>query len=135
MDLEAEANAALTTALLAQNKLADAGETVGRTRQLVVQSPIIQIDAAIADAQLSAAQGKTTAAGKSLSVLVSKTARTACVPCQFEARLALGQMEMKSGQRAAGRAHLQALEREAQAQDFGLIARQAAEAEGISNPK
>ena len=134
-DLEAEANAALTTALLAQNKLADAGETVHRTRQLEVQNPVIRLQAAIADAQLSAAQGRTAAAGKSLSVLVSQAAKMTCVPCQFEARLALGRMEMKSGQTAAGRTHLQALEREAQAQDFGLIAREAAEAEAVSQVK
>jgi hypothetical protein len=44
-------------------------------------------------------------------------------------------MEMTSGQTGAGRTHLQALEREAEAQDFALIARQAAEAEAISQPK
>ncbi len=132
-DMEGEANAALTTVLLAQNKLAEAADIVRQTRKVAIQNPVIQIEAAIVDAQLSAAQGKTAAAGKSLSVLVSRATKIACVPCQFEARLALGQMEMKSGQTAAGRAHLQALEREAQAQDFALIAREAAEA--VSQPK
>jgi len=134
-ELEVEANAALTTALLAQNKVADAGETVRRTRQIAVQTPVIRIQAAIADAELTAAQGKTVTAGKSLRALVSQAAKLSCVPCQFEARLALGQMEMKSGQTSAGRAHLHALELDAQAQDFVLIARQAAEAENVPQAK
>ena len=71
------------------------------------------------------------AAGKSLNALIAKAIKTACVPCQFEARLALGQIEMKSGRVAEGRAHLQALERDAQSADFALIARQAAEAEAV----
>jgi len=135
LDLEGEANAALTTALLAQNKLAEAGEAVSRTRQIEIQDPIIRSRAAIADAQLDAREGRTAAAGRSLSVIVSRSTHIACVPCEFEARLALGEMEMKSGQTTAGRAHLQALERESQAQDFGLIARKAAEAEAVSQPK
>jgi eukaryotic-like serine/threonine-protein kinase len=134
-DLEGEANVALTDVLLAQNKLTEAEEVVRRTRQIAIQNPVIQIEAAIVDAKLSAAQGKTSAAGKSLGVLVSRSVKMGCVPCQFDARLALGQFEMKSGQTASGRAHLQALEREAQAQDFALIARQAAEAEAIPQPK
>jgi len=134
-DLEGEANVALTDALLAQNKLADAEEIARRTRQIAIQNPVIQIEAAIADAKLSAAQGKTSAAGKNLSVLVSKAVKMACIPCQFDARLALGEFEMKSGHAAAGRAHLQALERDAQAQDFALIAREAVEAEAISQTK
>ena len=134
-ELEGEANAALASALLAQKKLAEAEGVVRQMRQIQTQNPGILIQAAIVDAQLSAAQGKTTAAGKSLSSIVSKAAKMGCIPCQFDARLALGEFEMKSGQSAAGRVHLQALQRDAQAADFGLIARQAAEAEAVSNPK
>ena len=44
---------------------------------------------------------------------------------QFEARLALGEIEMKSGDRAAGQARLEALEREVTARGYGLIASKA----------
>jgi len=47
---------------------------------------------------------------------------------QLDARLALGEIEMKSGQTASGRVHLQALEREAHAKGFELIARKSAAA-------
>jgi hypothetical protein len=48
------------------------------------------------------------------------------VPEQLEARLALGEIEMKSGASDAGRARLAALEKDAQAKGFLLIARKAA---------
>jgi tetratricopeptide (TPR) repeat protein len=134
-DLEGEANTSLTSALLAQNKLGEAADVVRQTRGIAIQNPEILFEAAIVDAQLTAARGKTGSAGRSLTALVAKAAKTGCVPCQFEARLARGKIEMKAGQTAAGRAHLQALEREAQAQDFGLIAREAAEAEAVSQAK
>lgn len=47
---------------------------------------------------------------------------------EFEARLALGEIELASGQVAAGRARLETLEKEATAKGFLLIARQAAAA-------
>jgi serine/threonine protein kinase/tetratricopeptide (TPR) repeat protein len=128
-DLEADANAALTTALLGEKKVADAADVVRRTRQIEVQDPVIRLKTAIVDAQLSAAQGKAAAAGRSLSVLISRSAKMNCLSCQFESRLALGELEMKYGEPAAGHAHLQALQRDAQAADFALIARQAAQAD------
>jgi hypothetical protein len=47
---------------------------------------------------------------------------------ELEARLALGEIEIKSGKSASGRARLEALEKDARAKGFGLIAREAAEA-------
>ncbi|MGH9801830.1 MAG: tetratricopeptide repeat protein, partial [Blastocatellia bacterium] len=49
------------------------------------------------------------------------------VSCQFEARLALGEIEIQAGQVAAGRAHLTALAAEARTKGFGLIARRASQ--------
>jgi hypothetical protein len=46
----------------------------------------------------------------------------------FEARLALGEIEMASGRAAAGRSHLAALERDAKAKGLLRIARRAASA-------
>ena len=44
---------------------------------------------------------------------------------QYEARLALGEIELASGQTARGRSRLDALAREAPGRGFGLIARKA----------
>jgi hypothetical protein len=44
---------------------------------------------------------------------------------QFEARLALGEMEMKSGDAAGGQTRLEALEKDATSRDFLLMVRKA----------
>jgi len=46
----------------------------------------------------------------------------------FEARLALGEIEMSSGNRAAGRGRLESLQKDANQKGLGLIAQQAASA-------
>lgn len=47
---------------------------------------------------------------------------------EFDAQLALGEIEKKSGHADAGRCRLAALERDAKAVGFGLMARKAAAA-------
>jgi serine/threonine protein kinase/tetratricopeptide (TPR) repeat protein len=128
-ELEGLANVDLGEALLAENKVKEADEVIAKTHRIATEDPGLIVQAAIVNAELNAAQGKTSTAGRSLTALVAKAIKIGCIPCQFEARLALGKLEMKSRQSAAGLAHLHALERDAQAADFGLIARQAAEAE------
>ena len=49
---------------------------------------------------------------------------------QFEIRLALGEIEMKSGKTASGMARLKSLERDATAKNFLLIAHKAKAAAG-----
>jgi hypothetical protein len=51
---------------------------------------------------------------------------------QLEASLALGQIQMTGPNPAAGRARLQALEKSARAKGFELIARKAANGNGVS---
>jgi hypothetical protein len=64
---------------------------------------------------------------KLISVLAEAT-KTGFVGDQLEVRLALGEIEMKSGKTNAGRARLAALEKEAAKKDFLLVARKAAAA-------
>jgi hypothetical protein len=54
---------------------------------------------------------------------------------QFEARLALGEMERKSSETAAGRARLQALEKDAASYGSLLIARKARATLGEQDPR
>ena len=82
----------------------------------------------IEDARIEAALGKSEEATNKLQFALSETANRELVELQFEARLALGEIETKSGQTTIGRAHLQAVERDAKAKGFLLIARKAAAA-------
>ena len=87
-----------------------------------------RLQVAFAVARLDAALGRTAKARKDLESVLSAAERASFYGLQLEARLALGQMEMKSEETATGRARLEALEAEARAKSYGLIARRAAEA-------
>jgi len=49
---------------------------------------------------------------------------------ELDARLALAELEMKAGQTAEGRAHLTAIEADARAKGYNLVARKAGSARG-----
>jgi len=63
-----------------------------------------------------------------LQSVLTEADKLGFVPCYFEARLALGEVEMSAGDTSAGRARLKALEKDARAKGFLLIARKAATA-------
>jgi hypothetical protein len=67
-------------------------------------------------------------ASKSLETVRLDAAKYGFATVGLEARLAQGEIEMRAGSVTAGRARLSALEREARARGFGLIARKAAAA-------
>ena len=85
----------------------------------------------IAVAQVQAALGNTAQATKTLRATLDMVNRYGFVEYALEARLALGQIEMKSGH-VTGRARLQALQREAQARGFGEIAKEAEQSLNVS---
>jgi tetratricopeptide (TPR) repeat protein len=130
-DEEARAYIVLARALLAQSKNAPAQETITMLTPLVEKSlnRSIHLSFGIVSAQVRAASGRRgdiTQAVKDLQGTLIEARHYHYVGYQFEARLALGQIEMKSGDTAAGRARLAALEADAKAKGFGLIARKAA---------
>jgi len=84
--------------------------------------------ASMMDAKTMAAIGKPADALKMLQNLLGDAAKNGYQPHQFEIRLALGTIEIKSGQVSAGRARLDALQRDAHAKGFLRIARKAREA-------
>jgi hypothetical protein len=57
--------------------------------------------------------------------MLAEATKRGFVGYQLEARLALGELEMKSRQTAAGRAHLTALEKEARTRGFLAVSRKA----------
>jgi hypothetical protein len=82
-------------------------------------------------AQVKAALGNTVEASRTLRGSLDMANRHGCVEYALEARLALGEIEMRSSS-AVGRAHLQALQSEAQARGFGDITRQARQGLNVS---
>jgi hypothetical protein len=128
-DDEVLARAVLARALLAQVKPAEAREQIDLATDLVAKSPMpaVRINYAIAAALVRAATGITADATRSLEATLAEATKYGYLGYQFEARLALAEIEMKSGKTSAGRARLEALQREAAAKGFGLIARKASQ--------
>jgi tetratricopeptide (TPR) repeat protein/TolB-like protein len=130
---ETLADAVLVQALVAQEELADAAHELDAATPLgaKVQSEGARLQLAIVAASvraLSAAPVDRAAAGRSLEATLAEATRLGFVPYQYQARLALAEIELKAGHSAAGRARLVALEKDARAKGFLLIAQKAAAA-------
>jgi len=129
-DAEAGARAVQAKAFLAQGQVGKAREAIGRAVELArkSQSRAARAGVEIVSAQVRAAVGKPADARESLKATLAETKKYGFVRPELEARLALGQIEMKSGQTIAGRARLEALQKDARVKGFGLVARKAAAA-------
>ncbi len=118
----------LARALLAQGKVVEARQVIERAVPLAAKSPHTLLPVAITAARVRGADGKALEAARSLGGLLAEASRAGLVSYQLEIRLALGEIEVKSGKAVLGRARLEALEKEAAAKGFGLIAGKAAAA-------
>jgi ATP/maltotriose-dependent transcriptional regulator MalT len=125
----------LARALLAQGKVAPAAEAMQHARSLAAksQNPEIRWRTAIAASRIDTA-GKdadhSAAARKELAAIITKSRELGYMGIELDARLALAEIEMKTGQIAAGRTHLATIEADAKAKGYNLIARKAATARG-----
>lgn len=137
-DDEIQAWSILARTLLASTSAESAAEAIGHALSLAgkSQDPEIRWRAAIAAARVNAA-GKDVArtasaigARKQLSDVVAKSRQLGYRGIELDARLALAEIEMKEGQVAAGRTHLAAIEADAKARGYSLVARKAALAHG-----
>jgi DNA-binding winged helix-turn-helix (wHTH) protein/tetratricopeptide (TPR) repeat protein/TolB-like protein len=137
-DDEIQAWCVLARALLAQGKAAEAKDAMQHARSLAAksQNPNIRWPTAITAARIETA-GKGvahSAAGlakqKELAAIVTKSRELGYQGIELDARLALAEMEMKAGQTTAGRAQLTAIEADAKAKGYNLVARKAALARG-----
>ena len=88
----------------------------------------VRLSVAITGASIRAARGDVARSLKDLEEIVREAHNAKLIQFELEARLALAEIEMQSGQTVIGRAHLRALERDAKAKGFLLIARKAAAA-------
>ncbi|MGA2721362.1 MAG: tetratricopeptide repeat protein [Bryobacteraceae bacterium] len=80
---------------------------------------------AITAARVDGASGRTAAALASLAQSLRRAEELNAVNLQFEARLAMGEIEMRTGARTSGETRLAALQSDALARGFLRIARQA----------
>ena len=114
--------------LLRQGRLVEAQSTIDRAAMVAQKSDdrATRLWVAIMGARVRAATGKPAEAMEALATVLAEATKLGLVDYQFESRLALGEIEMKSGKPAAGRARLETLQKEAKAKGFGLIARKAA---------
>ena len=133
--LKLSQNAAVANALLAQALLEGgtakdatvaAQHAVSLSQQAADRGP--RFVTALIEAKTQAANGNRADAAKAMQNLLAEVTKSGYLPFEFEIRLALGAIEMQSGRAAAGRARLEALEKDARAKGFFRIARKAKEA-------
>jgi hypothetical protein len=137
-DDEIQAWCTLSRALLAEGKVVAAKEVAQHAWDLALKSQNIKTrwGVAIAAARAEAAQKdgahspSGAAARKELASVVAKSHQLGYRLVELDARLALAEFEMKAGQTVEGRAHLTAIEAEAKAIGYNLVAHKAAVAGG-----
>jgi serine/threonine protein kinase/tetratricopeptide (TPR) repeat protein len=124
---EGSAHLALAEVLLARAKLPAAQQEVAQAVSLSGKgvNRETRFELAITSARVDAAVGNFSEALRSLELTRSETVHYGYISHQFDTRLALGEIEMDSGNTRAGRAGLIALQKEAEAKGFALIAQKA----------
>jgi len=137
-EMEATAYALLARAQVEEGKYDAAQHAVERATLLSTkgQEPLVRLSVAIVRARgRSASEGNSATRRKlssealhKLSSVVAEARKFGFLGVELQARLAMGEVEMKSGLAGAGSKRLADLERNAQAKGYGLIARKAAAA-------
>jgi tetratricopeptide (TPR) repeat protein/TolB-like protein/predicted Ser/Thr protein kinase len=124
---ELNARNLLSRSLLAQGKIVEAEKEIhiAELTAATTESRLIGIDTLITAARTHAATGKAADASKSLASVLAESSRLSCGRCEFEARFALAEIEMKQGKKVAARDHFTGLEKDATSKGFLLIVHQA----------
>ena len=130
---EAGARIMMARSFLAQNKFPEAEAALTRATTLSRNSPnrALRFELSLASAYVGAAatnrpdRVSVAEAKKILGSSLTEATKCGYLGYEFRIRLALGEIELKHGNAAAGRASLEALARDAQAKQFGFIARSA----------
>jgi eukaryotic-like serine/threonine-protein kinase len=129
-DDEAVALSLAARAALEAGRAADAAEPLERARKLAAASQHegARREFLLASSLVRAARGDASGARRSLESAIARAGEAGLVAFGFEAELALGSIEIRSGAAAAGRARLEKVEKDAAARDFARVARRAAAA-------
>jgi ATP/maltotriose-dependent transcriptional regulator MalT len=122
---EAGARDVLAQALLAERRVEDAAAEIAAAGSLAANDPPTLFSRSITEARVLAAKGNATEAVRKLQGTSQRARETGLVPYHLQARLAIGQIQMASGDAGQGRGTLELLSREAQQLHYSLIARKA----------
>lgn len=136
LDNEILGGTVLARALLMEGRAENAQkeiDAVRKTRLGAKSDRTVLFELAIVTALVQAEQGETAEATKNLEATLVDARKLGFVGFQFEARLALGEIEMTSGRADAGRAFLAAVEKDATSKGFLLIAQKAHHAAGVGS--
>jgi hypothetical protein len=114
----------LADALLSSDNPGKAQEEIKKALQLTQTSNdrTLKLSAAIIGAKVDARGGKVGAALLSLPAIQVEARNAGLVQTEFEARLALGEIQMRAGHTVAGRSALQSLAHDAKSRGFPLLA-------------
>jgi tetratricopeptide (TPR) repeat protein len=139
-DDEAAAEAVFALAWLAEGRLREAQQAIARLekRLTVTQDRLLRLSGGISVARVQAASKRpdqVKVARQRLETLIREAADIGAVAIAFEARLALGEIEITAGDVPAGRARLEGLARDATAKGFVNTARKAAVAARVDPPR
>ncbi|HTS35951.1 MAG TPA: protein kinase [Candidatus Solibacter sp.] len=125
----------LSQALVAQKKIPEALQAIAKSKELLAKSidQLTHLQVAIDDGYVAGMSqsrqasndAKTLDGAKILEAVREKADQMGYASLAMEARLRLGEVEIENGRTKAGRAHLEQLQKDAQAKGFVLIARQA----------
>ena len=129
-DNEATSQALMARALAAQGKHAGATAAVQRAASALTSSSAfpVRFDVAIAGARVTIAAGRSSAAAeaaRSLESTLAQARKHGYTGYEFEMRLALAELERRSGAARQAQAHLESLANDARAKGFNLVARKA----------
>jgi eukaryotic-like serine/threonine-protein kinase len=122
-DLEAGALAVLAEADLELKKVDAAREAIGRAKVIAAKSEERHVisSVGISAARVLAASGRRDEAITGLQDVLVSVTKLGLVELEFEARLALGEIEIAAGKVAAGRARLTELQKDAEGKGYLLF--------------
>lgn len=128
---ESQADAVLSQALLADGDVPAAKTAIEHALSLSQKYHDRQVEllVALTAARVRAASGSAAdraAATTRLEQVLAESDRAGFLRYAFDARLALGEIELQSGNRLNGRLHLESLMKDASDKNFELVAREAA---------
>ena len=134
-DRESEVNTFLALCRLQAGQTAQAWDFIRTARPVAGKSENhrLRLFFAVAHGRVLAALGRPQDARQVLGEAVRTAPEAGFVPLELEARLALGETEIRAGDLQAGRSRLAALEREAERKGFRILARKAAGARGLAH--
>jgi eukaryotic-like serine/threonine-protein kinase len=124
---EAAAQIVLARVFLARHQIASAKQAIELALTLAQSSHSrdVQISARVVAARIRAEFGGSVEEIRNLKEASAEARKIGFLEGDFQARLAIGEIEMRSGQTAIGRTQLLALQQDAKAKSFVLIAQKA----------